>query len=301
MSSIADFRELIERHAEPSIEGQQTAIPGVSLMRLVTPARPVRQTQDLIFYMVVGGRKLLTIGDQRTMLTAGDYIVSNADLDIVSEIADASPADPYLGVAIRLDPILAMSTARSLGLERPKESTQLYIGGSGNDNGLVDATARLLALLDQKDDIPSLAPLLEQELVYRLLKSEVGPSFVEFIWVKNRQMRINRIIESIARDYSEPLDIAAMARTNGFSMSSLYRHFKEATRMSPIQFQKKIRLRQARQMMLADRENVVGASFRVGFASPTQFSREYKRTYGLSPARDVARLRKDSDSRHGRS
>lgn len=291
MSSIADFRALIERHAQPSLNSQETAIPGVSLMRLVSPGRPVRQTQDLIFYMVVGGGKTVTIGPHRTRLGPGDYIVSNADLDVASEIPDASEADPYLGVAIRLDPVLALRTARSLGLERPREQTDRYIGGSGNDDGLVDATLRLLALLDRPDDISALAPLLEQEMVYRLLRSEVGPAFLELILVKNREMRISRIIESINRHYSEQLDLEAMARTNGFSLSSLFRHFKQATSLSPIQYQKKIRLRAARQLMLAEEENAIGAAFKVGFGSPTQFSREYKRAYGLPPARDIARLR----------
>ncbi|MFC3711152.1 AraC family transcriptional regulator N-terminal domain-containing protein [Sphingoaurantiacus capsulatus] len=223
---------------------------------------------------------------------ASKFLVVSLDLPLIGSVIEASPERPYLCVAVEID----VAALGELMLDRPeapapRPGTPPAIGVSTIEPGLLDAVARLLRLLDSPADARVLAPLAEREILYRLLTGEQAEMMRHIAGADTRLSRISRAIAWLKDHYAGPCSVEALAAEAGMSASTFHEHFKATTAMSPLQYRTQLRLQEARRLMVADSLDAASAGFRVGYDSPSQFSRDYRRTFGAPPARDVARLR----------
>lgn len=277
---------------------QPTEIAELSLLRSneVGECEPCTYEPALAF--VVQGAKQVRFGDRETFYGPLDSIACNVPMPVSGRFVSASEQEPYLGLKISLNP----EDVTSLLLEADEHPSQLRsqdkfnelccgLGKARMDRKMQVAVLRLLFLLDSPEDIPVLAPLMLREILYRALNSDLGPRLRKFAAIDSQANRISRAITTLQLDYDQPLRIASLAAEVNMSESSFYHTFKKVTRMSPLQFQKKLRLQEARRLMLAEALDAASASFRVGYESPSQFSREYSRMYGAPPKEDVSKWR----------
>lgn len=269
----------------------QTLIEPLTLHRLSAPTPPVHGVLKPTFCITAQGGKLTVLGEETYLHDPARYLLLSVDLPLMVQIVEASPEDPYLGFCLDIDPrqigllLLEMENAESVGTAaRGLSLTPL-------DAPLLDAVIRLLRLLDTPADIPMLAPLAVREILYRLLTGEQGGRLRQIAVMGSLTQRIARAIEWIKRHYTEPLSIETVADEVCMSASSLHRHFKAVTAFSPLQYQKHLRLQEARRLMLSEALDAASAGYKVGYQSPSQFSREYARLFGAPPQRDIARLR----------
>ena len=298
-ASSDEIRDLIAVHARPDL---RTPIAGLLLSRVETEAPDHSLTEPLLVVMAQGG-KLLLLGDQAFEYRAGQCLVVSADLPVTGHFLDAGPQTPALAMGMELRP----TAIAPLLLEAPtrpwSRSTAgppaIATGEAGAD--LLDAVVRMLRLLDHPTDAPVLAPLIEREILWRLLTGPHGSMIRQIGLADSGLSHISRAIRWIRDNYAEPLRISELARLAGMSPSAFHRHFRDVTTMSPLQFQKRIRLQEARSLLIARAGDVAGVGHLVGYDSPTQFSREYRRLFGAPPGQDAARLRADTalhDVRH---
>jgi AraC-like DNA-binding protein len=284
---------IISRHATADSE-YATAIGNLFFNRRSSPTLPLHVSQWPCFAMVAQGAKSIMLGTDTFDYGVGQFLLVSLDLPVVSRVTQASPELPHLGLGMAIDgakladlmsrinvPAAAMAVDRKLGLAVNTASAEL-----------LDATLRLLRLLDRPGDIPALAPLIEQEILYHLLTGPCGAQLIQIAMADSPGNKIARAISWFKSNYGEQLRMAELAEHVGMSVSSLHHHFKAATAMTPVQYQKQLRLHEARRLMLVERLDVGTAGYRVGYQSPSQFSREYGRLYGMPPQRDVERVRK---------
>jgi AraC-like DNA-binding protein len=237
-------------------------------------------------------RRAALLGDRAYEYDASKYLVVSLDLPIVGSVIEASPARPYLCFALDID----VAALGELMLERepaPRAALPPAIGVSATDPGLLDAVARLLRLLDTPADAPVLAPLAEREILYRLMTGEQAEMMRHIAGADTRLARISRAIAWLKDHYDGPCSVEALADAAGMSPSTFHQHFKAVTTMSPLQYRTQLRLQAARRLMIVDNLDAASAGFRVGYDSPSQFSRDYRRAFGAPPVKDVARLRGD--------
>lgn len=272
-----------------------TAIPAVTLFRVSGLSQTAYCVQEASFCLVAQGSKEITVGEERYAYDPSCYLLASLDLPTAGRMMEASPDRPYLGVRFTLDPaqLSAMLTETDIAEKRGQHSgdVERSLCVSRLDAPLRDAVVRLLRLLDSPQDIPVLAPLIEREILYRLFTGAQGARLRRMAQDNSLTQRIAQVIDRLKRHYAEPLQIKALARSVSMSESGLYHHFKAATAMSPLQYQKQLRLQEARRLMLCDALDAATAGYRVGYESPSQFSREYSRLFGAPPLRDIARLR----------
>jgi len=247
---------------------------------------------------VIQGAKLVEYGDQQAIYGPLDSVACSIHLPVSGRFVEANEAKPFLGIKVRLN----TEELTALLMDAGEHPSQKYVpetngdvvcglNRSRMDHNMQVAILRLVSLLASPKDIPILAPLAIREIVYRALNSELGPSLRKFAAIDSQANRISQVINTLQFRFSEPLRIAELANEVNMSESSLYHTFKKVTRMSPLQFQKKLRLQEARRLMLAEGLDAASASFRVGYESPSQFSREYSRMFGAPPREDVSKLR----------
>jgi AraC-like DNA-binding protein len=220
------------------------------------------------------------------------YLLVSVDLPIVGRVIEATPEAPYLALRLDLDPRQIGALIMEAGLSAPGND-QLGRGlvVSRIDTHLLDAVVRLLRLLESPQDIRMLAPLALREILYRLLTGEQGARLRQIALANSQAQRIAKAVNWIKHNYAQPLRIETIAREVHMSPSALHHHFKAITAMSPLQYQKQLRLHEARRLLLGEVLDAATASYRVGYESPSQFSREYSRLFGAPPLRDIARLR----------
>jgi AraC-like DNA-binding protein len=268
----------------------ETAIPGLNLFRTSQPVSPKCGIYSSTLTLVAQGSKQVILAGERYDYDQANYLVTSIDLPVIYSVADASPELPCLCVVWRLDParIAELMTA---DLPPPKASAGRGMSISPLSPELLDAMLRLVRLLDTPADIPVLAPLIERELLYRLIVSEQGTRLRQIAMSGSQTQQISRAVDWLRQHYTTPLRINELARTVNMSVSSLHHHFKAITAMSPLQYQKLLRLQEARRLLLTEQCDAASAAHRVGYESPSQFSREYSRFYGAPPLRDVAQLR----------
>lgn len=248
------------------------------------------------FCVVAQGSKAVFLGSERHRYDPAHYLLFTVELPYVSQVLDASPERPYLSLRLNLDPALVSSVMVESG-HQPIQS-QINVRAtnvSPLDVDLLDATVRLVRLLDTPEDAPVLAPLIKREIVYRLLRGNQGPRLRYVIAQQGRNHRIAQAIQRIHNDFDQQLRVDDIAQELGMSTSSFHHHFKAVTAMSPLQFQKQLQLQEARRLLLAEEMDAASAGFRVGYNDPAHFNREYKRLFGEPPMRDVERLRKASN------
>jgi AraC-like DNA-binding protein len=244
--------------------------------------------------MIAQGSKEVLLGDTCYRYDSAHYLIATAELPISSRITEASEERPYLGLVLRLDPSLVGSVMVEAGHPTPRDHTAVKaIDVSPLDAGLLDATVRLVRLLLDSPiaEARFLAPLVKREIVYRLLRGEQGGRLRHVTALGGSTHRIVEAIERIRKEFDQPLRIEDIARELGMSVSGFHHHFKAVTVMSPLQFQKQLRLQEARRLMLGEDLDAASAGYRVGYSDASHFTREYKRLFGAPPVRDVERLR----------
>ena len=269
-----------------------TAIPRVVLIRSSQPTEEIHAVQEPAVCIVAQGRKRVVAGRSVLEYDPAKYLVASVDVPIVGQIVEATPAAPYLCLRLDLDPAAVGALMLEAGIGRG-DSDQPGPGLSLSEvtPELLDSAVRLVRLLAAPRDIPILAPLAERETLYRLLNGEQGEKLRQIAFAESKLQQVNRAIGWIKRNFREPFSIEAVAAEARMSASTLHDHFKAVTSMSPLQYQKQLRLQEARRLILSQSLDAAVAGHAVGYESPSQFSREYKRTFGAPPARDIARLR----------
>ncbi len=300
MSNIANLLQLVEANAP--FEGiQTTAIDDLTLVRHSYPTTPVYSLQRAALCIVVQGRKEVALGGTTYVYTPSNYLISSVALPVVARITTASPSHPYLCLRLALDPIALADMLLTSGLQ-PQPCDAAPASGlnlSKITPDLSDAVSRIMRLLDTPSDLPALAPLAKREIYYRLLTGALGQSVRQLATAGSKLHQISRVTNWIKDHFADPLEIEQLVSIAGMSRSALHKHFKAVTQMSPLQYQKQLRLQEARKLMVAHGLNASAASFHVGYSSATQFTREYSRMYGEAPARDAARLRCLGESQPG--
>ncbi|WP_233452047.1 AraC family transcriptional regulator [Rubrobacter xylanophilus] len=285
-------RELVEHVARAVREDGAVDLPGgLRLRRASSPTEPDHGVSSPALCVVAQGAKEVWLGDELYRYDADHYLVTAAALPIASRITEASEERPYLGVVLDLDPALIGSVMVEAGHAVSGERAVRAFDVSPLDGGLLDAVVRLLRLLEEPEEARFLRPLVVREIVFRLLRGDQGARLRQIAIRDGHAHRIARAMERLREDLARPLRVEEIARELGMSTSSFHHHFKAVTAMSPLQFQKRLRLQEARRLMLGEGLDAAGAARRVGYRDPSHFSRDYRRLFGEPPARDVERLR----------
>jgi AraC-like DNA-binding protein len=242
--------------------------------------------------VIAQGSKEVLLGDSRYRYDAAHFLLATVELPVVTRVIEASAERPYLSLRLELDPALVgsvMVEAGHLSLRNGGDVRAMDV--SPLDASLLDATVRLVRLLDKPGEVRVLRPLITREIVYRLLMGEQGNRLRHLALLGGHSDGIAEAIERLRRDFNQPLRIDSLARELGMSVSGFHHQFKAVTAMSPLQFQKQLRLQEARRILLGENLDAASAGYRVGYEDASQFSREYKRLFGQPPMRDVERLR----------
>jgi AraC-like DNA-binding protein len=270
----------------------ETAIRELKLYRYSHPTDPAYVLQEPAVYVVVQGRKQVTLGDETYVYDRSQYLAVSVELPVVGNVFRASPAEPYLCMTLTVDPRELAALIVATGRQVPRDDHDgraLYV--SPVRAPLLDGLLRLVRLLDAPQDVSVLAPLILRELHYRLLQSEQFGRLAQMAIGDGRLRRVSGAIAWIKEHFAEPLQIDALAKRVHMSSSALHRHFKAVAAMSPIQYQKRLRLQQARLLLLSGATSAEVVAYEVGYASASQFSREYARLFGEPPRRDAERVR----------
>ncbi|KAB8168049.1 helix-turn-helix domain-containing protein [Lysobacter maris] len=272
-----------------------TTIPGLTFHRWETPTEPTSYMLPSSICLIGQGRKRLFLGKETYIYDANRFLITAVDLPVVSQILEASADAPYLGLTLELD--LRLIAQLMVSGDMPPSRTpkaQLGIAVSEVPPSLLDAFNRLIDLMEQPDDIAALAPLIKQEIFYRLLTGTQGPLLRRIGTVGNHGYQVSRAIDWLKSNFSKPMKVEDLANRAGLSLSAFHTHFRAITALSPLQFQKRMRLNEARRLMLTEHMDASGAAFKVGYESPSQFSREYSRYFGAPPTRDIKNLAETS-------
>lgn len=283
---------LIEKHANG--DGiHETAVPRLFLLRASQPTAPLHVLHEPALCLVAQGRKQMMLAEETYLYGPEQCLIITVDVPVVAQVIEAAPTQPYLCVRLNLD----LPQLSALMMETPRNVTPTKLGTgvtlATTEPPLLEAMIRMLQLLDAPHDIAILAPLIEREILYRLLSGEQGARLRQIALADQRIESITRAIQWLRRNYAEPFRIETIAREAHMSPSALHHHFKAVTALSPLQYQKQIRLQEARRLMLGQALDAATASQSVGYESPSQFSREYSRLFGAPPSRDIARLKSE--------
>ena len=287
---LDELRSLINRHAQTDMT---TPIDGVLIARHDVSELEVSMTSS-VMALIAQGMKRLALGDSIYEYGPGEYLVSSLDLPVTGQFIDASPESPALGFGMVLHPasiaeLLLQAGAPDLRDGRGSPPSGMTV--STAPIALTDAVTRLLRLLDSPRDIPVLAPLIKREILWLLIVGEQGAAVRQLGLADSNLSQIARAVRWIRDHYARAFRVEDVAAICGMSVSAFYRNFQAATAMSPIQFQKQIRLQEARLMLVAQRADVAEIGYQVGYYSPSQFSREYRRQFGVPPSKDAIKLR----------
>jgi AraC-like DNA-binding protein len=268
----------------------QTPIAGLTTIRATSPSGLVHAIQRPIVCLVLQGAKQVTMGGRSFPFAAGDSLLIAADVPIVSQITRASPDEPYMSLVLDLDLAIIADLAMEMERDLPAEDAPVRVDPT--DGEVADVALRLMRLLDRPASVPVLHGALIRELHYWLLSSSHGPAIRRLGWPDGHASRVARAVAVLRADYAQPLPVERLAAVAGMSPSSFHQHFRAITSLSPLQFQKQLRLIEARRRMLADGVTVSVAAFAVGYESVSQFTREYRRMFGQPPARETGQARR---------
>ena len=284
MDRLPDIRQAITRHAGDGLTA--TALPGVSVLRATRTTGPLGDVLEPAFALVAGGVKQTALNGEVYRYGAGEYLVASVDLPVVGSIVAADEHEPFMAVVLRLRPDRIASLLFDTGTPSgPPEGRSPSAFGVGHaPPPLLDAVARLLALLDQPADVAALAAGIEREILWRLLTGPQAATIRQIGIADSRLAHLARAIQWIRDHYHQPLRIAEIAATASMSPSSFHRHFLALTSMTPLQYQQQLRLNEARMRLLSGDHEVAAVGHSVGYSSPSQFSREYRRMFGAAPS-----------------
>lgn len=268
-----------------------TDIAGVKCLRLSEEGVRLPDVYSPSLCIIVQGQKRVMLLDQTFEYQPPQYLAVSVELPVIGVVTQGSPELPYLCLQIELDPhVLAELLIPSGFTAGRRMSPRRGIFVARTDAALGDGVLRLARLLNTPRDIPLLAPLIKREIFYRILSGGHGEAVAQMVSSGSHMQRIAAAIQQIKLSYDKPVKVESLARQVGMSVSSFHAHFKTVTAMSPLQYQKRLRLLEARQIMLVEQQDAASTSYRVGYQSPAQFSREYSRTFGNPPGRDIDRM-----------
>ncbi len=281
----------IEKHIHSKNE-LFTGIPGLKLSRWENTTEPTSYTHKSSLCMIAQGSKRVLLGEETYYYNKNSFLISSVDLPVVANIVEASPDKPYLGIIMELDLQEISQLIIDSGLSF-SHSRQASSGMAVSDVSLslVNSFQRLLDLLDEPENIKVIAPLIKREIFFRLLQTNQGERLQQMVTAGSHSHQISKAIDWLKHNFSEPLSVTELASNSGMSKSAFHNHFRSLTSMTPLQYQKRLRLNEARRLMLNENLDALASAFKVGYESASQFSREYSRMFGLPPARDIKNLR----------
>ncbi|MFI9467205.1 AraC family transcriptional regulator N-terminal domain-containing protein [Streptomyces sp. NPDC052492] len=287
---LEELRTLLERHARPDAT---TAIDGVLASRIDRQDPPGPSMSGTVLAVIAQGAKRLALGERVYEYGPGQYLVASVDLPVTGQFLQVDAEHPALGFGLVLEPSAIAELLLQAGPgDLPRAGgVPSAIAVSDAPAALLDAIVRLLRLLDEPRDRAVLAPLLKREILWRLMTGEQGATVRHLGLADSGLSHVSRAVRWIREHYAQAFRVEDVARMTGMSVSAFHRNFQAVTAMSPIQFQKQIRLQEARLMLATRPGDVTAVGRRVGYDNPSQFSREYRRQFGAPPSRDAARLR----------
>jgi len=288
----APIREQLAKRIEEYLGDdteRMTSLPGLSFARVSEPTLPASYIYEPSISMIIRGCKRVRLGVTTYLYNESRFLLTAVNLPTVTEVLDATPEAPYISLLMRLDlqtARLVMADLDSSGVNGPITGIAMATGPATVE--LFDAVARLIKLTENPQDLTHIGPLIQREIIYRILVSTAGLRFRETIIAGTQSNRIAKAIAWLRENYMRPVKIVELASLAGMGVSTLHHHFRAMTAMSPLQFQKNLRLHEARRILLTESVDATTAAVRVGYESATQFSREYKRSFGAPPMRDVS-------------
>ncbi len=270
-----------------------TTIPGLSLHRREEPSEPISIMYEPLVCVVAQGAKRVLLGDNDAYVyDAQHFLITSVDVPTTVQVINASHQKPYLGLVLNIDPREMSQLMVDSNLPPPRQQQSSRGMATGEVTlPLLSAFQRMIDLLDEPKDIPILAPIIRREIVYRLLVSDQGARLRQMASAGSQSQQISRAINWLKGNFSRPLRIDDLAGQVNMSTSTFHHHFRAVTAMSPLQYQKWLRLNEARRLLLTEKQDATTAAFQVGYESPSQFSREYSRLFGAPPLRDITNLR----------
>tara|TARA_R110002051_G_scaffold201149_2_gene267912 strand:- start:128 stop:1030 length:903 start_codon:yes stop_codon:yes gene_type:complete len=268
----------------------ETGIPRIAMIQGEIPEHMLAAVYDPMINLILQGSKTMTVGDRTLRYDPATYFVMSIELPAVGAVHPSSSGEPYLALSLTLEPAMLSMLLADL----PK-TTRRYENDPGFSvadvtTELIDAWVRMLRLMNSPEEIAALAPVYEREILYRVLQGPHGWMLREIAAPDTAMARVSQAIQQIRQDFAEPIRVESLAQKAAMSVSAFHRHFKAVTTLSPLQYQKRVRLLQARTLMISSAKSVTDAAFEVGYESATQFSRDYTKVFGLSPARDTVRM-----------
>jgi AraC-like DNA-binding protein len=284
------LRQLVSRHAHNS--HGPSAVEGLTVTATDAPTSPRPGVAEPSLGLVIQGRKRTVSGDRVFDYAVGEFLIAQLDLPVVGQVTEASAECPFLGIGIRIDPAeiaaMLLDAAAATG-DTPARAPGVTVAIAGAP--LLDALSRLAGLLDTPQDVPILAPLYRREVLWRLLTGPQGAVVRQIGLADGNLAHITRAVRWIRDHHDDPIRIGQLASLAGMSESTFHRHFRGITRMTPIQYQKAVRLQEARLALVSGGRDVAEVAHAVGYDSASQFSREYRRLFGAPPGRDAQRIR----------
>lgn len=275
------------------LEGlNETPVPGIFCYKISKSPNIMPAVYEPCLCIIVQGRKNVLLGREMQSYGEFEFLIASVDLPVIGTVVDATDERPYyviqMNIDVKLLSELLLKMQYSIADEKVPE-TGLFIGKL--DDQMAGSLLRLLGLFEALDDIPVLAEGLVREMHYRMLRSEYGKAITQMSLKGTPAQRISVAIQKLRRDYDQMVKIDELANLAGMSLSSFHSHFKSITNMSPLQFQKSVRLVEARSLMMSQNLDAASTAYKVGYESPSQFSREYSRMFGSPPARDIAKIK----------
>lgn len=283
MNELAD---ILRRHC--AAESVASVVPKLTLLRSDKVTEPATVSYAPLFCMLASGRKRVWLEKRAFVYGPGDYLITSADLPLTAQVVEA----PYLGFAFALDPKAIAEVLLSLPKTEPARVPSPAVAVARAEAELADAVARLLRLLDRPMHIPIMAPMIEREILFLLLQGPHAETLRQLGAPASPLSQVKRGIEWIRERYNQTIRIERAAKAAGMSAPTFHRHFRAVTNLSPLQFQKRLRLEEARRRLLSEHTDAASIAFDVGYESPSQFSREYRRLFGAPPLRDAAEKRR---------
>lgn len=286
----ANLEELRRLAAHAENKRTDTGIPRVAMVQGEIPEHQLAAVYDPMINLILTGSKTMTVGERTLRYNPATYFVMSVDLPAVGSVHPAETGEPYLAVSLTLEPTIVANLLADIA--KPAGG-DLYSPGfsiAPVTDELLDAWVRMLRLMDRPADVAALAPAYEREILYRVLQGPHGWMLRDIAAPGTALSRVGIAIQWIRKNFTLPLRVEALAQMAALSVSAFHRHFKAVTALSPLQYQKRIRLLHARSLLIAGEGNATSVAFGVGYESPTQFSREYSRFFGLPPSKDTLQV-----------
>ena len=297
-TQLTELRTLASRAENRRTE---TGIPRVAMVQGEIPEHLLAAVYEPMINLILQGSKSMTIADRTLRYDPATYFVMSIELPAVGQVYPSAAGEPYLAVSLTLDPVVLTTLLADLPKPLGQHEKDAGFSVAAVTPELMDAWVRMLRLMGHPEEIAALAPVYEREILYRVLQGPHGWMLRDIALPDSAIARVNLAIQRIRQDFAEPIRVDDLAQLASMSVSAFHRHFKAVTALSPLQYQKRVRLLQARTLMVASAKSVTSTAFEVGYESATQFSRDYARVFGLPPSRDAVRIFKEirSSAIHG--